>query len=71
MRLVRRKEEPMQIFVKNLKGVTTTYEVMGSSLVLELKQKIQAKEGIHPEEQRLILGGKQIEEERTFDDQKI
>ena len=61
----------MQVFVKTLSGKSISVEVQPDESVESLKAKIQAKEGIPPDQQRIIFGGKQLDSLKSISDYDI
>ena len=61
----------MQIFVETFTGKTITLEVYPSCPIEKVKELIQEKEGIPPDQQRLVFSGKQLEDEHTLSEYNI
>ena len=61
----------MQIFVNTLIGKTVALDVEMTDSIETVKKKIQDKEGIPPNQQRLIINRKQLETDHILSDYKI
>ena len=56
----------MQIFVRNLKNRSIALSVEPTDTVFSIKGQLKGREGLHPTEQRLIYGGKQLDDDETL-----
>jgi ubiquitin len=61
----------MQIFLQMLTGKTIRLVVESSDTIATMKIKVQEKEGVHPEQQRIVCSGKLLDDERTLGDYHI
>ena len=64
-------EESYQVFIKTLTGKTIPIHTKGADTVLNLKEKVESKEGIPDDMQRLIFAGRQLEDKSTLKDLAI
>ncbi|KAG5279147.1 hypothetical protein AALO_G00074610 [Alosa alosa] len=63
--------QDVQVFVRNEKGQSKTYDVAPGEVVTDLKRKVYNKERVPVDQQRLIYNGKQLEDGRKLEDYGI
>ena len=61
----------MQIFVRTISGKTIILRVLPSDTVQSVKQKIQDRQNIQIDQQRLIYQTKQLDDNQTLSDCNI
>lgn len=66
-----RQNNEFQIFVKTLTGKTITLDMKASKTIADVKAMIHDKEGIHPDQQRLVFGTKNMDDDKTLEDLNI
>ncbi|XP_058230580.1 uncharacterized protein LOC131343155 [Hemibagrus wyckioides] len=71
MLLISMTPVPLQVFVKNEKGQTKTYDITDEETVDQLKSKVRQKEGTPEDQQRLIFNGRQLDSGRKLQDYDI
>ncbi|XP_078082242.1 polyubiquitin-like [Mustelus asterias] len=69
--LIVTNEERMQIFLKNEKGKTSTYDVLPLESVQDFKAHVQLQEGVTTRQQSLVYEGKELEDGCTLADYNI
>jgi len=64
-------EDVMLIKVKTLTGKEIEIDIEPTDRVERIKERVEEKEGIPPQQQRLIFSGKQMNDEKTASDYKV
>lgn len=58
----------MQIKVKTLTGKEVSLNVEETDTIRKVKERLEEKEGIYPDQQRLIFGGRAMADTKTYAD---
>lgn len=66
--IVKLKHRSIQLTIKTLTGKTITIDASAETTIDQLKEKIQYREDIPPDQQRLVYAGQDLEDERTLED---
>ncbi|KAF4799453.1 2'-5'-oligoadenylate synthase 1 [Turdus rufiventris] len=66
LHLLQTETQKMQVLVKDDKNRTTTYTVLPTATVRQLKEQIQARQGPSANEQRLTYGSRELEDQHTL-----
>ncbi|NWR48994.1 OASL2 protein, partial [Regulus satrapa] len=64
--LLQTEPQEMQVFIKDDKNRTTSYMVLPTDTVRQLKEQIQARQGPPANEQRLTYGSRELEDRHTL-----
>ena len=59
------------VFIKTLTGQTIAMEVQLDERILNMKARVEEKEGIPKDQQRLFFGGQHLQDDRTLSDYNI
>ncbi|XP_030356371.1 2'-5'-oligoadenylate synthase 1-like isoform X2 [Strigops habroptila] len=64
--LLQTEPQAMEIFVKDDKNRTTTYTVLPTTTVRQLKEQIRSRQGPPTDQQRLTYGSRELEDRHTL-----
>lgn len=67
----KRSPETFQVFVKGLSGMKRAYNVHAGTTTADLAAKVEARDGIPVDQQRLIYSGKQPEGLEVDDEREV
>ncbi|XP_073322774.1 polyubiquitin-like [Pagrus major] len=60
-----------EVFLKDLQGKTTTYDIRPDETVMNFKRRVESREGVPANQQRLIYQSRELQDEKSLSDYNV